>query len=92
MTSGGNMIAVPTVVLEPTDGPKESDEFVMERIPRRIIQTDKSRDLPLLARVAAMSLRLLNLDFAYLSFDDAQVEEFIDNGNCSTRLKDGMAA
>src|SRR2546423_15609124 len=49
-----------------------------ERIPRRIIQTDKSRDLPLLARAAAMNLRLLNPDFEYLFFDDAQVEEFID--------------
>jgi mannosyltransferase OCH1-like enzyme len=49
-----------------------------EKIPRRIIQTDKSRDLPLLARAAAMNLRLLNLDFEYLFFDDAEVEEFID--------------
>src|SRR5271166_138451 len=49
-----------------------------KRIPRRIIQTAKSRDLPLLARAAAMNLRLLNPDFEYLFFDDAQVEEFID--------------
>jgi inositol phosphorylceramide mannosyltransferase catalytic subunit len=49
-----------------------------EQIPRRIIQTDKSRDLPLLARAASMNLRLLNPDFEYLFFDDAQVEEFID--------------
>jgi hypothetical protein len=49
-----------------------------EKIPRRIIQTDKSRDLPLLARAAGMNLRLLNPDFEYLFFDDAQVEEFID--------------
>ena len=51
---------------------------MMEKIPRRIIQTDKSRDLPLLARAATMNLRLLNPDFEYLFFDDAQVEEFID--------------
>jgi inositol phosphorylceramide mannosyltransferase catalytic subunit len=48
------------------------------KIPRRIIQTDKSRDLPLLARAATMNLRLLNPDFEYLFFDDSEVEEFID--------------
>ena len=47
-------------------------------IPRRIIQTDKSRELPLLARAATMNLRLLNPDFEYVFFDDAQVEDFID--------------
>jgi len=57
---------------------KESDQIVMEKIPRRIIQTDKSSDLPLLARAATTSLRLLNPDFEYLFFDDDQVEEFID--------------
>src|SRR5215208_2993183 len=49
-----------------------------EKIPRRIIQTDKSADLPLLGKAAAINLRLLNPDFEYLFFDDAQVEEFID--------------
>src|SRR5690242_5314263 len=49
-----------------------------EKIPRRIIQTDKSTDLPLLARASSMNLRLLNPDFEYLFFDDAGVEEFID--------------
>lgn len=49
-----------------------------ERIPRRIIQTDKGRDLPLLAKAATTNLRLLNPDFEYLFFDDAQVEHFID--------------
>jgi inositol phosphorylceramide mannosyltransferase catalytic subunit len=49
-----------------------------EKIPRRIIQTDKSRDLSLVARAAASNVRLLNPDFEYLFFDDAQVEEFID--------------
>ena len=57
---------------------KESHKGVAEKIPRRIIQTDKSRDLPLLARAATANLRLLNPDFEYLFFDDAQVEEFID--------------
>jgi len=49
-----------------------------EIIPRRIIQTDKSGDLPLLAKAAVMNVRLLNPDFEYLFFDNAQVEEFID--------------
>jgi hypothetical protein len=49
-----------------------------DQIPKRIIQTDKSRKLPLLAHAATMNLRLLNPDFEYLFFDDAQVEEFID--------------
>jgi inositol phosphorylceramide mannosyltransferase catalytic subunit len=52
---------------------------VIEKIPRRIIQTEKSRDLPLLAKAAATNLRLLNPNFEYLFFDDAQVEEFIDD-------------
>jgi mannosyltransferase OCH1-like enzyme len=58
-----------------------------EKIPRRIIQTGKTSgarsswlntDLSLLAKAAATNLRLLNPDFEYLFFDDAQVEEFID--------------
>lgn len=49
-----------------------------ERIPKRIIQTDRSRELPLLARAASANLRLLNPDFEYLFFDDADVEEFIE--------------
>jgi hypothetical protein len=51
---------------------------VSEKIPRRIIQTDKSADLPLLGKAVAVNLRLLNPDFEYLFFDDAQVEAFID--------------
>jgi len=49
-----------------------------DKIPRRIIQTDKSKDLSLLARAATVNLRLLNPDFEYLFFDDIEVEEFID--------------
>jgi mannosyltransferase OCH1-like enzyme len=48
------------------------------RIPRRIIQTGKSSDLPLAARAAVANVRLLNPDFEYCFFDDAQVEAFID--------------
>lgn len=46
-------------------------------IPKRIIQTNKSRNLPLLARACAASLRQLNPDFEYLFFDDADVEDFV---------------
>ena len=47
-------------------------------IPKRIIQTGKSRDLPLLSKAVVANIRLLNPDFEYLFFDDMQVEEFID--------------
>lgn len=53
-------------------------QFVNSTIPRRIIQTSKSSDLPLLSKAAVANIRLLNPDFEYLFFDDAQVEEFID--------------
>jgi hypothetical protein len=51
---------------------------MIKKIPRRIIQTHKSADLPLLAKAATLNLRLLNPDFEYLFFDDSQVERFID--------------
>jgi hypothetical protein len=47
-------------------------------IPKRIIQTHKSFDLPLLEKAAVANVRLLNPDFEYLFFDDGQVEKFID--------------
>ena len=53
-------------------------QFVNSTIPRRIIQTSKSSDLPLLSKAAVANIRLLNPDFEYLFFDDLQVEEFID--------------
>jgi hypothetical protein len=55
-----------------------ASECMTEKIPRRIIQTDRSAELPLLAKAAAANLRLLNPGFEYLFFDDAQVEKFID--------------
>jgi hypothetical protein len=48
------------------------------RIPKRIIQTGKSFDLPLLSRAAVENVRLLNPDFEYLFFDDQGVKEFIN--------------
>lgn len=49
-----------------------------KRIPKRIIQTDKSAELPLLAKAATTNMRLLNPDFEYMFFDDNQVEKFVD--------------
>jgi hypothetical protein len=48
------------------------------RIPKRIIQTGKSVDLPMLQKAAAANVRLLNPDFEYLFFDNAQVDDFVD--------------
>lgn len=50
-----------------------------QAIPKRLIQTGKSRDLPLLARAAAANMKLLNPDFEYMFFDDTEVESFIDS-------------
>jgi inositol phosphorylceramide mannosyltransferase catalytic subunit len=47
------------------------------RIPKRIIQTGKQIEQPLLNRAAMSNLRLLHPDFEYLFFDDRQVEDFI---------------
>ena len=46
-------------------------------IPKRIIQTSKSRELSLIEKAVVANLRLLNPDFEYLHFDDQQVEEFV---------------
>jgi inositol phosphorylceramide mannosyltransferase catalytic subunit len=48
------------------------------RIPKRIIQTGKNHDLPLLSKTAVVNAKLLNPDFEYLFFDDKQVDEFIN--------------
>ncbi len=47
-------------------------------IPRRIIQTGKSAHQPLRNRAAIRNIRLLNPDYEYLFFDNAQVEVFVD--------------
>src|SRR5215831_2217113 len=49
-----------------------------DRIPKRIIQTDKSRNLPVLQKAAVAGIRLNNPDFEYVFFDDLEVETFID--------------
>jgi inositol phosphorylceramide mannosyltransferase catalytic subunit len=48
-------------------------------IPRRIIQTARSRDLSPLARAAAKNLQLLHPDWEYLFFDDVDVVRFVAN-------------
>lgn len=47
-------------------------------IPRRIIQTGRSRDLRPAERAAVKLLRLLHPDWEYVYFDDAEVNRFID--------------
>jgi inositol phosphorylceramide mannosyltransferase catalytic subunit len=47
-------------------------------IPARIIQTGKTRNLPLIEQAAVASLTGLNPGFEYVYFDDREVEEFID--------------
>src|SRR5215469_16288870 len=49
-----------------------------DKIPKRIIQTDKSRNLPVLQKAAVTGIRLNNPDFEYVFFDDLQVDTFID--------------
>jgi inositol phosphorylceramide mannosyltransferase catalytic subunit len=46
-------------------------------IPHRIIQTGKTRELPPLAKAAAVNLRLLHSDWDYLFFDDRDVGRFV---------------
>lgn len=48
-------------------------------IPKRIIQTGKNSQLDLPGRAIAANIRLMNPDFEYMFFDNAQVEEFIDH-------------
>jgi inositol phosphorylceramide mannosyltransferase catalytic subunit len=50
-----------------------------ERIPRRIIQMDSRKELPLLTKAVVQNLRLLNPDFEYLFFDGAGIESFVDS-------------
>src|SRR5687768_13987078 len=47
-------------------------------IPRTIIQTGRSRALPLIEQAAAANLKHLNPDFDFIFFDDAEVESFIE--------------
>jgi inositol phosphorylceramide mannosyltransferase catalytic subunit len=47
-------------------------------IPRRIIQTGKTRELSLLEQAAVANLTSLNPDFEYVFFDDADIIEFIE--------------
>src|SRR5262245_60269245 len=50
------------------------------KIPKRIIQTNKSFErLSILEQAAVANVKLLNPDCEYLFFDDKQVEQFIDD-------------
>lgn len=48
------------------------------QIPKRIIQTGKSREQPLRNQAMTANLKLLNPDFEYLFFDDEGVQTLID--------------
>jgi hypothetical protein len=47
-------------------------------IPRRVIQTGKTRILPLVEQAAVANFKCLNPDFEYIYFDDGDVNAFID--------------
>jgi len=47
-------------------------------IPKRIIQTERSRKLPLLYQASLANMRLLNPDFEFCFFDDQEVVAFIE--------------
>ena len=51
---------------------------MQHQIPKRIIQTGKHAHQPLRNRAVMANIRLLNPDFEYLFFDNAQVEEFVE--------------
>lgn len=55
----------------------ESANSAREAIPKRIIQTGKSTPEAVRVRAMVSSIRLLHPDFAYVFFDDAQVDAFI---------------
>ena len=68
---------------------------MIEKIPRRIIQTEKSRDLPLLAKAAVTNLRLLNPNlstcFSMTSKSkNSLTKSFLNIGRCSTRSPYGI--
>jgi hypothetical protein len=46
-------------------------------IPRRIIQTGRTRELNILAKAAATNLKLLHSDWEYAFFDDKDVTHFV---------------
>ena len=50
---------------------------MIRRIPRRIIQTAKRRDLPLKERAVSANLRHLNPEYEWLFFDDHDVAAFV---------------
>lgn len=52
--------------------------MAIQPIPRRIIQTAKTRNLSLKHRGMIANLRLLHPDYEYCFFDNAEVEAFID--------------
>jgi hypothetical protein len=48
-----------------------------KQIPARIVQTARTRDLPLTAQAAVANLKCLNPGFEYCFFDDGEVDAFV---------------
>ena len=66
-------------LLASVDGEGDGGLKRMERhIPRRIIQTGPSRELPLLHRAVVANVTLLNPEFEYRFFDNDDVVRFFD--------------
>lgn len=50
---------------------------MLDRIPARLIQTARDRNLPPLAKASAANLKLLHPDWEYCFFDDREVKAFV---------------
>ena len=59
-------------------GFRKPSHQMQDTIPKRIIQTGKHAEQPLRSRAVMSNLKLLNPDYEYLFFDDAQVVQFIE--------------
>jgi inositol phosphorylceramide mannosyltransferase catalytic subunit len=55
----------------------EQDRSMAELIPRRLIQTGRDRNLSLKQRAFGTNLRLLNPEYEWRFFDDADVQRFV---------------
>lgn len=62
---------------EPHSGPPASHQM-QDTIPKRIIQTGKHAQQPLRSRAVMSNMKLLNPDYEYRFFDDADVVQFIE--------------
>ncbi len=59
--------------------PSPEMPYATNGVPKRIIQTAKTADLPLVCQAASANVRLLNPGFEYCFFDNPQVAAFIQH-------------